>query len=256
MVVESIWEGVASNFIFLVIVALLGWIAYLLVRRRPLVRFFDLRRTRRLVIYTSTLQVPRFTSSGVDGQTYSFGGPAIPAYEATTAAALQRLFHSAAPGVSGISGWLRHLRFVDLDVVVETSPPTPDDVTRTETFIAVGSPAYNAASVKVQTDFRGKGRFRQDTGTMEVAGKDYHGDVCLLERVTDPARGQTAFYAAGHSVAGTAGAVNHLRANWRSLVKRYKGDFCLLLQVNADGSNQEVIFETASYLPSPPPTAG
>jgi hypothetical protein len=210
--------------------------------------FFGLGRASRLIIYTSTLRIPRGGSVGVDGQPRSFQGTAIPDYEATAAAAEQRVFSSAAPGVGGVSGWLRNLRFVDLDVVVQASPVDPDDVTRSDSFIAIGSPAYNTASARVESTFPATGRFNDASGTIEVDGlpPTARPDYSILERVHDRQSGQTAFYAAGHSLAGTSGAVNHLRSNWRTLAKHHKGDFCLLLRVNADGSNQEVVFDTTS----------
>jgi hypothetical protein len=144
--VVNILEGLASNAIFLVIVVLLGGITYVVVRRRALISFFALRKSRRLVIYSSTLRIPSGGSAGVDGRPRTFQGIAIPDYEVTAATKLQSIFASAAPGVSGISGWLRHLRFVDLDVVVEASPRDRDDVTRQDTFVTIGSPGYNAGS--------------------------------------------------------------------------------------------------------------
>ncbi len=192
------------------------------------------------------------------GALANYQGDAIPAYEASAAAKLQGIFWAAAPGMSGITGWLRYLRLVDIQVVVRTSPPSALDVTRTEPFITIGSPAYNGASERIETEFPVGGRFA--AGGLEVEGYQsviVGGEFSMLVRATDPTTHQVGFYAAGTSVGGSAGAANHLLANWRNLAKHHRQrDFALLLRVNEDGSTQEVIYETSGPEPTVPEAEG
>ena len=121
-------------------------------------------------------------------------------------------------------------------------------MTRRETFITIGSPGYSTASERVESEFPVGGRFTADFSGLEIQGHPaiVGTEYSMLVRVTDPATHQTAFYAAGPSIGGSTGAVNHLLASWRTLAKHHRErDYALLLRVNQDGSVQEVIYETS-----------
>jgi len=246
----TILLGIAANVLTVILVIGLGWLAYVLGHRRKLVSFFHLGKSRQVILYTSSLRVLRGGAVGVDGQPRSFSGVAIPQYEAKVVAAFQQLFNTAAPDPYGISGRLRHLRYVDIDVRVEPSPLAKGDVTQTATFVAIGSPAYNAASARIEEDLSPLARFSPDFGELELpcAPPISDANCCLVQRTADPSTGQTAFYLAGRSEAASAGAAYYLLRDWRRLAKRYGSSrpFCVVLRVTSpDGLNQELMYETA-----------
>ena len=186
-------------------------------------------------------------SVGVDGRPRWYSGAAAPEFELLVASDIQKMFSRLTPTLSGVGGWLRNIRLADITVEVELAPWAVDAVTRTSTFIAIGSPAYNSAAGRVSAGFTGPAHIESD-GTIEVPqlGRVGEPEYGLLERVKDTTTGQVAFYAGGRSVAATTAAARYLIDRWPALGKRYRdAEFCVLVRAADDGWYREVVYQTA-----------
>jgi hypothetical protein len=67
---------------------------------------------------------------------------------------------------------LQNVRFVDVEVNVQASPLDSGDVTRVDSFVAIGSPAYDAASARIEEEFNVNGKFGYGFETIDV--QRYH----------------------------------------------------------------------------------
>jgi hypothetical protein len=61
------FQNVASNFLALAILIVLGLLVYYSGSRRPRLSFFGIQRTKKLVVYLSHLRVRSGGAIGVDG---------------------------------------------------------------------------------------------------------------------------------------------------------------------------------------------
>src|SRR5260370_20498905 len=114
--------NVASNFIFLSILVVLGLVVHYLTKRRALLKFFRIGKTKRINLYLSRLRVSPFAAIGVDCLPRSFGGLAIPFAESRYITLFQRLFNYGVPVVASQPGLLKWLLVFDVEVVSLTSP--------------------------------------------------------------------------------------------------------------------------------------
>lgn len=151
--VESIAQNILAEFLFLFILLDLGWLLYRLARRGPLLSFFDIKRSKRLVFYLSNLEIQQGGALGVDKLPRSFGESAIPAYEAALMPWLQRLFNYVVPRTKEQPGFLKWLQLSDVAIEFVSSPLDESEIERDSTFVAVGSPGYNRASSYVENSF-------------------------------------------------------------------------------------------------------
>ena len=214
-------------------------------KRRRLRRFFGLRGGG-ITLYTSTLHVLQFGSTGWDGAPRSFNSRATPSAEANVIADFQRAFSTFAAQSLATSGPLRHLRVVDIECSAEPSPSTMEEVVRGRTFLTVGSPAYNTASALVEQEFNPIGRFAPTMVEIVLPdGYPESDELCgFVVRCEHPRSGQVAFYAAGPSEAGTVAAARYLLENWTDLAKRRRDQsvFCVLIRATtSDGRSYEVL---------------
>ena len=243
---ESIAQDLVAELLFLLILLALGWLLYRVTHRRPLLSFFGIRGSKRLVVYLSNLSIQRGGALGVDGLPRSFGESALPAYEAALTPWLQRLFNYVVPGTTEQPGFLKWLQLSDVDVEFFPSPFDESEIERDSTIIAVGSPGYNVASSYVEDSLHSIGRFTNDNNAITLEGSSpLHGDhYAFVQRAgnTKP----PAFYVAGISSQATTGAVRFLVNHWRDLNGKYPGGkpFCVMLRVaSEDGSKYQIVYE-------------
>jgi hypothetical protein len=210
--------GILSNLIALVIVAVLGGVSYWLFLRRVLV-FFGLPRKgiRRVLIYTSRLDVPLGASRGIDGSLRSFRGTSVPGYET-------RIVEQFADFFTRGSHHNRLLHWADIEVKSLASPASKADIWREGTLITIGSPGYNIVSGAAEDDFNAPVRFTNDNSELATRDGDRVGGTYagVAMRTVRPTTGQVVFYLAGPSERGTTAAVNYLLSEWRALAKRQR----------------------------------
>jgi hypothetical protein len=227
-------------------VAVLAWLVHVATRRARLLAFFGIKERKRLVLYLSNVNV--LGSSGVDGRPRSFLEPAIPVTEVALVPLFQRLFNVIVPGLTDQPGLLKWLLVSDVTVDVQAAPSHASAVENTATLIAVGSPAYNGASLKVEQTFHPLTRFNTEYSGFSLDPAHPTTDLrcSFVQRAYDPASGQIAFYVAGMSSLGTAGAAYFLAHRWSYLEKKYKSAkaFCVVLRI-AEGNPRvhEILFE-------------
>jgi hypothetical protein len=237
--VAGLLLGILSNIVSLVIVGALVGTWYLL-RRRPLLVFFGLKRSHRVVIYPSRLKVQ--SSLGVDDIERSFGATATPEYEAKIIAEITAFFERFTPR---IFRWLDAplLRWGDIKVEVAW-PASKEEIEHNSTLIVIGSPGYNLVSKAVELDFNAPVRFASDNCELATrAGVPIGGAAFgVVQRVKDRTAGQVAFYLAGPSAEGTTAAANYLLQEWRRLAKRHRRcEFYEVVQATGRQGEQYVV---------------
>jgi hypothetical protein len=242
------FQNIASNLLTILIIAIVGWLIYFFTRRARLLAFFGLKGQKRLVLYLSNVKVQQFGSVGVDGQPRSYAGTAIPDNEAVLIPIFQRVFNFVVPGLSEQPGLLKWFLISDVAVEAIASPGNVAQVEKEATFIAVGSPAYNSASLRVEQALNPLARFNgQYSGfSLDQAHETTDLRSGFVQRTIDQVSGQTAFYVAGMSALGTTGAAYFLATRWLYLAKKYKGPtpFCVVLRITEnDARGHEILFE-------------
>jgi len=242
---ESIAQNLVSDLLFLFVLLALGWLLYRVTHRRSLLSFFDIRRSKRLVVYLSNLSIQPGGAIGVDKLQRSFSESALPAYEVDLILWLQRLFNYVVPGTTEQPGLLKWLQLSDVAVEFVPSPFDEAALESESTFIAVGSPGYNRASSYVEDSLGSIGRFANDNRAITLpAASPLHSDhYAFVQRAGTK---QRVFYAAGISSIATTGAVRYLIGHWRDLNKKYASGrpFCVMLRITSeDGSTYQVVYE-------------
>lgn len=240
------FQNIASNLLTIVIVAVTAWLVHVGTHRARLLGFFGIKESKRLVLYLSNVTV--LGSAGVDGMPRSFREAAIPVTEAALIPLFQRLFNVIVPGLTDQPGFLKWLLVSDVTVEVQPAPVKASEVDRTTTFVAVGSPAYNTASLEIEQVLYPLARFNaQYSGfNLDPAHLTTDSTCSFVQRAHDPVSGRTAFYVAGMSSLGTAGAAHFLTAHWSELEKKYKNTkaFCIVLRIStSDFRAHQVLFE-------------
>jgi hypothetical protein len=242
------FQNVTSNFITLLIIVVAGWLVHRLTTRVRLLTFCGVKDRKRVLLYLSSVRVMPGGSVGVDGQPRSYEDTAIPENEARLIPLFQRLFNFLVPGFESQPGRLKWLTMSDVAVDAVPSPPDDGDVERSSSFIAVGSPAYNSASLHIERAFTPIARFKSDYSGFVLQNVPDIIDTrcCFVQRVFDQTSNQTAFYVAGMSALGTTGAAYYLAAEWRHLSKKYPHSrpFCVVLRIVSDDAHMyQVLFE-------------
>jgi hypothetical protein len=248
MLQNPYFQNVISEFIALALILAIGWSVYYYSKRRALLSFFNLRHSKRIIIYLSHLRIKSGGAIGIDGVHRSFAASAIPVYESNLIPIFQRLFNFVIPGVESQPGYLKWLLVSDVDVKVVPSPTDDGYIDRGSTFIAVGSPAYNIASSRAERQLHSIAKFSGENTSIEVPGvpaltNSWYG---FVQRVVDRTTGQIAFYVAGMSIVGTTCAALFLASQWRTLAKKYpqKRDFCIVVKAASDdGHNYDIVLE-------------
>ncbi|MES1189504.1 MAG: hypothetical protein ABUS47_00360 [Steroidobacter sp.] len=240
------FQNITSNLLTVMILVVLAWLVHVVTRRNRLLALFGIKDNKRLVLYLSNVNV--LGSSGVDGRTRSFREPAIPVTEVALIQLYQRLFNVIVPALSDQPGLLKWLLVSDVTVDVQAAPPHTLAVENTASLVAVGSPAYNSASLKVEQSFHPLAKFNSEYSSFSLDPAHPTSDLrCgFVQRAHDPISGQIAFYVAGMSSLATAGAAYFLTNRWLDLAKKYKSmkPFCVVLRISEDDYRvHEILFE-------------
>lgn len=219
-----------ATFLLLLII---GGYLWLVRGRRPMLRFFGVEQSRRLVIYWSRLRIILGGSVGVDGQQRKFGGQAVPFSETLLLPVYQRLFNYPVPGLSDAPGPLRRVFLADVDLEAAASPVDSAQRDTGGSLIAVGSPGYNGISLWIENSLHAPGRFIQENSAIEVSGVQPFTDPlhCFVQRVRIADGPAMAFYAAGMTERATQCAQYFLATRWAYLRERFgdRENFCVVL---------------------------
>lgn len=242
------FQNVASEFIAIFIIIVIGLAIYRISGRRRLLDFFNVRHSRAICLYLSNLSIPPGGSFGVDGVPRSYSGSTIPLYEVHLVPGFQRLFNLLIPGIEALPGFLKSLLWSDVEINVLASPANQNEVNRNATIITVGSPGYNLASQYVETTLNAPARFVNDNRALQLGSAPPVTDSnCgFVQKAVDQTTGQIAFYVAGPSIMGTTGAAFYLAKNWKQLSCRYPKHkpFCIMLRITSqDAKQHEILYE-------------
>ncbi|MBI4811099.1 MAG: hypothetical protein HY800_06625 [Ignavibacteriales bacterium] len=241
---ENITAGVIANTIFFVLTVLVGWSAFLLFRRRKLLKFFGIREQKRITVYLSNIRVTQGGSLGTDGRPRAYSGTTVTVGESLQGNLFMNLFSYLAPGLSSQPGILKYLSVSDVEVVVAPSPLREDDIDKTSTIVTLGSPGYNIVSEWVQRSLNPRMRFTNDNSAITVNGLPNitDGRQSFVQRIYDADNKRWVFYTAGLSELGTIGAAYFLVSRWRFLSKKYTTDkFEHVISVNPQNYQQSTI---------------
>jgi hypothetical protein len=248
MIDNPYFQNVASEFIALLILVVVGYIIHRFTTRRRLFAFFHIDDSRRFITYLSRINVLVGGSVGIDGQPRSFGEPAVAFTEVGLIGPIQRLFNYITPGIESLPGALKFILISDVTTEFPVSPPTPAEIDTQAPFLTLGSPAYNAASQRVQEAYGPWARFEADNFQITVndLGTIQDAAIGFLTRARHQSSGQIAYYAAGPASVGTSGAAIYLIKNWKKLQKKYGNNdpFVVLLRFrSSDPTRYEVVVE-------------
>lgn len=150
----DIGVNLLSDFICSIIVAIIGWLVYLLTRRLPLLKFFGISKSKKLTIYLSSLKITSGGATGVDGNVFSYEGLAVPYMESLVAGQLQNIFKFDLPSKTDKNGFLSKLFVADIDVKIMASPSDEILIEHGATMIAIGSPTYNKISENIEKSWK------------------------------------------------------------------------------------------------------
>jgi hypothetical protein len=223
---ENITAGVIANVLFFALTILLGWLAFLLFRRRKLLKFFGIGQDKRITVYLSNIRVVRGGSLGTDGKPRAYAGTTVTSGESLQANLFLNLFSYLVPGLSSQPGILKYLSVSDVQVVVQPSPLREEDIDKTSTIVTFGSPGYNVVSEWVQRTLNPRMRFTNDNSAIAVNGLPNitDGQQSFVQRIYDPDSKRWVFYTAGLSELGTIGAAYFLASRWRLLYKKFRAN--------------------------------
>ena len=156
----GIIENLLSDALFILLILILGWLWVHFTRRTQLHAFFGVSGSRRIVIYLSNIRVLTFGAVGLSGQKMSYQGSTVAHGEMLAANRIRDLFSFIIPSASEGPTFLSRLLFSDVLVQVLLSPLDAHDVDAQAPLISLGSPAYSAASLFIETNTPGGARFR------------------------------------------------------------------------------------------------
>jgi hypothetical protein len=241
---ENITAGVIANTIFFVFTVLVGWSAFLLFRRRGLLKFFAVGENKRITIYLSNIRVVQGGSIGTDGKKRNYSGTTVTLGESTQGNLFLNLFSYLVPGLSSQPGVLKYLSVSDVQVVVSPSPLSVDDIDKTSTIVTLGSPGYNIVSKWVQETLNPRMFFTNDNSAISVKGLPNITDAkqSFIQRIYDSHNKRWVFYTAGLSELGTIGAAYFLASGWRPLFKKFTSEkFEHVISVNLQNCQESTI---------------
>ena len=149
----DIWINLLSNFLYSLLLFGIVYGIYLLTKRVKFMKFFGIDKTKRLIIFTSNLQVKENGAEGKNGFIYSFRGTAIPYAESRAAAKFQSLFNYFLPSQVEKPGFISKLLISDTDINVVPAPTDKEPFEKSASIIALGLPAYNTISDYIEEKF-------------------------------------------------------------------------------------------------------
>lgn len=247
---QNIIGGLISDFIFFILILGIGWAIYFFTERQKLLSFFNIKDTKKLVIYLGNLRIIEGGSLGIDNQPRKYCGTTIVFNEQVTATKYKEHFNYLVPSISESPTFLSKILFSDIKVASLPSPLTENDIEANCSIISFGSPGYNKVSEVIEDYPETKVRFINDNSAIEIDNIPPMDDIAngFIQRLVTTNDGSTRsiFYVAGLSEYGTIGAANYLINNWKHLRKKY-GDnksFCVVVRFpNANFDNFTIVSE-------------
>jgi hypothetical protein len=228
--------NLAAEITFLLLVLAAGWTYVLATQRRPLLRFFRVENSRRLVLYWSRLFVTPGGSVGEGGEPRSFAGTAVPFTETLFLPLFQRLFNYVIPGLEGQPGVFRRLLLADVAIRASVAPPSPTEIDATSSIVSFGSPGYNVVSRWIEYTHHSIGQFVEDNQAVQLPNTPPIREPLsgFVQRVLLPRKEGAAFYVAGISSQATMAAAYFLFSRWLYLRRRFGDDerFCVVLRAD------------------------
>jgi hypothetical protein len=222
---ENIIGGVISNFIFLLLIVGIGWTIYFFTERRKLLGFFNIKNTKRLVIYLGNLRIIQGGSLGTDNLTRGYCGTTIVYSEQVTATKYKERFNYLVPSISESPTFLSKILFSDIIVTSLPSPLSENEIEANCSIISFGSPGYNKVSEVIENYADTSVRFTNDNSTIQLdnippLNDPFNGFIQRLV-INNDRSSRSIFYVAGLSEHGTIGAANYLINNWKQLRRKY-----------------------------------
>lgn len=240
---ENIIGGLISDLIFLILIIIIGWIIYFLTERRQLLSFFNIKETKRLVIYLGNLRITKYGSLGTDDKPRSYQGGAVVYKEQVTAAKYKERFNYLVPSISESPRFLSKILFSDIKVTSFPSPLTENEIEANCSIISFGSPGYNKVSEVIEEYPESKIGFVNDNTEIRLNDIPSLNDPLngFIQRLVLSSKGskRSVFYVAGLSEHGTIGAANYLIDNWRQLRSRYGDNTSFVVIIRFSTSNFE-----------------
>lgn len=201
----GILENLLADALFILLAVAAGWLYLYFTSRSKLLDFFDIDKTRRIVVYLSALKILPGGSIGTDGIRRSFKGSTTTILEMQSAFKFRDLFNYLLPSLAEKPGLLNKILISDVIVDIQMSPDDKSQLEHSTSIITIGSPVYNVASDFVENDLGSIARSRSGT----VA------DASHLKVSTDTDE------LAGDSGIGIQSATSTVRQDW-SLDPEYK----------------------------------
>lgn len=156
----SILENLVSDFAFLLIALILGWLVFYFSRRNKKLRFFGIKEAKRIVLYVSNLRVKPFGAIGIDNVARSYKGQTVAHGEMLSANIFRDFFNYLVPSLADQPSLISKLLISDVIVDVSISPVRESQLEYQVPFIALGSPAFNVASKYLEEKSLSKVKFR------------------------------------------------------------------------------------------------
>jgi hypothetical protein len=149
----DIWINCLSDLIFSLLVFIFWFAVFHFNKRKKLLKFFGIEKSKKLTIFTSNLIVEKYGSLGANGVRYSFQGTAIPNEESKAATSLQSLFNYFLPSQVEKPSFLSKLLISDIDVMIFPSPVEGNLIEQNASIISLGFPPYNLISRFIENSF-------------------------------------------------------------------------------------------------------
>ncbi len=235
----NILLGLASNFLFLLLIILISYFLFFIRRRKNLYDFFNITNSRKLIIYLSHLKIHQGGSHGFDGIPRSFQGYCVTYAEYLFSEELKSIFYYPIPALSEQPGILKKLLVADIQVIVSPSPFKIEEMDLSASIVTLGSPGYNIVSKYLEENIKSNAKFELDNNTMKIKNTfiDKNTSHGFLERIIDIENNRSFFYAAGLSEIGTIGSIHYLSTHWENLYKEYRKDKPFTIMLDFKNNN-------------------
>jgi hypothetical protein len=236
-----------------IILTLFSLIIFGLSKQRKLLGFLGVdERSRRVIVYLSSLLIPHGCALGFDRQPRSYQGIAIPTGELSIGTPLSRALtidpFESIPPVFRKRLQEKNALFRQTKVDVYASPMDEREIDfSTRSIITDGSQGYNVVTNYCIRHNLGQLQITDDGKTIRIVKGKHQGeiisppsnkhDIAILERIVDRSRNDTTIIiGAGLGVVGTTGAIQYLMDHWQELNKNYGNkEFALVLQFGPSG---------------------
>lgn len=236
------------------IISLIGLVLYIFSKQRRLLKFIGVdNNQRRIIVYLSSLLIPRGSALGFDGKPRSYQGITIPIEELSISYPLTKslaidIFENVPPFIRNpLKDRFALFRRISIDT--NASPMNEKDIDFcTGSIITVGSQGYNIVTNYCVSRNLCQMQITQNGTVIEIIKGRYKGeilrppstqhDIAILEKLVDEShQNTTIIIGAGLGVVGTMGAIQYLINHWEDLYKTYEDrGFSLALQFGPIGS--------------------